>query len=216
VTGYLGRLVARASGIAGAVVPRVPFRFEIGEQAASEQAASESGAPSLSLIARAPARAHPSGRRSFLTIQGPQAGPPAPRQSMPPARATELRPLAQTVFAQESSANPLPERQARVPARRQAAERTTAALPAVPSSARLPAVPAVPVLAARMASPALRRESGSDERPSQPDVVVVSIGRVDVRPSKPPSIPERAPERRPVDPKRLSLQDYLRGQREAR
>ena len=71
----------------------------------------------------------------------------------------------------------------------------------------------------RPAPPASGRERGPaadprDAGPREPDVVHVTIGRVDVR--APAAPPPPAPVRTATGPPDLSLGDYLRGRREAR
>jgi hypothetical protein len=80
MTGYLGRLAARASGAGAAVAPRVPSRFEVAGGGASEEAATESDAPRRTLVEPAPSPMHRSAARSWSDDRDA----PSPRRTQLP------------------------------------------------------------------------------------------------------------------------------------
>jgi len=83
-------------------------------------------------------------------------------------------------------------------------------LPATLPVQAIPIVPAAPLPAAAMNESSAPGQRG-------PDVIRVSIGRVDVRAPAPPPLPARPQVPVPAAKSdRLSLQDYLRGQRGTR
>ena len=93
-------------------------------------------------------------------------------------------------------------------------ERPEASAPQPQVVAAVPLVPALPVVAA-VPQPVPGSPAQSTQR--GPDVIRVSIGRVEVRAAATlPSPPQAAPPAAPAAPVRVSLQGYLRGEREAR
>lgn len=226
MTGFLGRIAARASGREAGISPRVPSRFEgveRSEPVAVEQAAEIPATP-------------PEPTRPMVTTAG--------RQAMPRVGTQPERPAASPRVAADDGVEARPAEPVRVavppePRRREPASMEEAGSsrgrPAEPARATAqpspPPAPAAPDLLVVPAAPAaaLARNDAlvpaagpvaADTSPREPDVVHVSIGRVDVRGSvaapRQPAPRQQTRQAAPSSSARLSLQDYLRGQREAR
>jgi hypothetical protein len=212
MSGFLDRMAARAGGVVPEVAPRVPALFE------------------STVAATAPTA------RSPLEVNRPPVGSAAPPPALharftggPPASTAEVGPVTQQPAGREaSSVGPAAAAPARPPAPGPARTggRVSIHVPPVTGAAgqvtasgprrSRPAVlvsPAVPVPLAT-AAPAGAPPESSDAVRGGPSVVRVSIGRVDVRmpaaPPRPASPPEPVPA---AKADRLSLQDYLHGQR---
>jgi hypothetical protein len=227
MSGYLERLAARAAGAPSAAGPRLPSHFEQGgagsglgmQQAvppgggranAPEYRPDESGRMPRS---RSEEPAHEaddtSGTGSTATrAREPDSQPVSPVREKPAARTSATAPRATTPEPAES------------PSRRGSRGRRSDRLVDVSSGERI-------IVAARPAEQGApgrtgtsgpaegsrqSRQSPSGTTPAAPDVVHVSIGRVEVRATleAPPEASAPAPSRR--EPA-VSLQDYLDGRR---
>lgn len=204
MNGFLDRMAARAADrsrpevtnrLATSSAPRVPALFEPAG-VTSEPPPTIEAVPPAVVAAEVPAVAVPS-------VESRPAVPAGQLQPIPPDR--EAAPIR---VERESVPVPVPAEHSPLP--------TPAARPGMAATrhGQLAAlvVPAVPVALAQAAPAGVTNESAvAAER--RPDIVRVSIGRVDVRaPAAPPrpSTPVGVPA---AKADRLSLQDYLRGQR---
>jgi len=222
MSGFLDRMAARAGGAAADVAPRVPALFESAAVTTPPKglAALEAGPLPVRLPPAAP---------STLPVASP---PPLEPLAAPPwTSAAELGQGAPPASAGMASAEPdvsaaevRPEGPDPAPARVRVerelgpvpvgGEPPTPVTPLIRPAALV--VPAVPVAIAT-AAPAGAVPGSSAPSQRGPDVIRVSIGRVDVR--APAAPPRPAPKPAPVPAAkadRLSLQEYLRGQRGAR
>ena len=249
MTPLLTRLARRAEGLPpGAVVvaaPALPARFEPPDPesyvaavtAGADVAAAASAPPVADTRAGAAGPAgvpRPSGPRPPSTahvpataaasvsarlvadhvadpVADPVAGSAPAIPPMPPAAGPDRSPPEPAPRIRSTRPAPTPDaRRSRAP--HEHAE-DAAALPAV----RVSASPAVEPVPPRLsAGPARGR---AHDTPREPDVVQVTIGRVEVRGPAPvpaPAPPAPSPPRGASGPEPLSLGDYLRGKREAR
>jgi hypothetical protein len=196
MTGYLERLAARASGSPAAATPRLPSRFEPGGAVdATEPAMAET-------VVAAPSPADDQ-RVAAATPPQPRMAPPRPRERF---SAPDEIPAETTIVANSSharaAASALPDPIAEsTPADRWQRDEPRAVRPV-----------AAVVLPAATAFTGASEQQGSGAA-AEPDVVHVSIGRIDVR----ATVAAPAPEARPRQPaprrETLSLHDYLRGER---
>ena len=227
MTGYLGRMAARVSGREPGIVPRVPSRFEVADRAepvAVDPATTEgAGIPPAPRPAAAPSRPV-----AISGVGAEQVRPTSPPATVPD-RTAGLSPPApvRAPSAAPRRTQPLSTEGAGLPPVQPGEASGSTSRPSSPAARAasvrdLLVVPAAPTAAVSSTAP-LASATGSasvDTSAREPDVVRVSIGRVDVRatmaPPRPPAAPEpvRQPERASAE--RLSLQDYLRGQREVR
>ena len=210
MSGYLARLAARAGGAPAAAGPRLPSRFEPSTGDGSTDAAAP---PTIATAAEVPAQADLPGpprntdARALVEPVGPARG--EGDRAIPSHRDDRGLPATRTA-SEVGTAEPAPERSAVAV---DSARSDTAALPAPP-----PATPRVEAAPPRRAEPptvttpaacASARDEASVPVP-EPDVVHVTIGRIEVRATLAP--PAAAPRSaRPArDPER-TLHDYLTG-----
>jgi hypothetical protein len=225
MSGFLDRMAARAGGAAAEVAPRVPALFESGAVTTvpSEAAAPEAGRVPVRLPSVPPALPSPSSRRepSFASAResAVDVGPPSAVAPMASAESRPHVPAAQPVDPDREPASVRAEREpvsgpterGPLPTRTTRTMRTTRQ--SQPAALVVPALPvalAPAALAGGMPESSVAAQRG-------PDVIRVSIGRVDVR--APAPAPRPSPPPVPVaaaKADRLSLQDYLRGERGAR
>lgn len=228
MSGYLARLAARAGGAPAAAEPRLPSRFEpvdgSTDAASPAPVATPPGAPPPAALrdVERPADTPASVRRTDLArAEGDRmTAAPADRRDhgrdAPRAESAAVT-LAPTPTALEASAAVQPGGPAvahpPTPALSPAAPRV-AHPPTLPISPAAPRVEATPPRRARppaVTAPAVgTSERGEASVPSsEPDVVHVTIGRIEVRATVAPPAPARGA--RPArDPER-SLHDYLAG-----
>ena len=218
MSGFLDRMGARASGAAAEVAPRAPAVFESaalstgpvgapGSEWASVPVRLGSVRPGPSVSPSSSFRREPSfasARDSALV------GPPFAVAALASAEDRPPVPAAQPVDSDRPPATVGAE-----PARMsESIELRSLLTPSPQESQSLPpVVPAIPVLLAAAALPGGMPES-SVAAQHGPDVIRISIGRVDVRAPAPQPRPAAPPV--PVPPAkadRLTLQDYLSGQR---
>jgi hypothetical protein len=219
VSGFLTRMAARAAGGPTGATPQVPARFapasssdgpappagpdlrpsagpaDVQRRTRSDAPAAAVGEPTSSArIERRPA------------ASGQAADPPDPPGPTPVRRSAPVaRPVAGPASsAEEAGRSELPADTAAI-----AEPRLLAAVP--PPAA--PLVVALPVPEPRLAS---ADSPAAAESPRGPDVVHVSIGRIDVRAPAPPATPPAPRQVRSAEPEPLALDAYLRGKREAR
>ncbi|MDR7186723.1 hypothetical protein J2X85_003780 [Microbacterium trichothecenolyticum] len=211
MSGYLARLAARAGGAPAAAGPRLPSRFEPMSGEGSTDAAAP---PPIATAAHAPARAE---------LPGPPAKSDAPVRLEPagPARGEDDRAIAAPsdragrsgaagTAPEFVTAEPTPERGTLdVDAEPSDAAAAPALAPAAPRVEAAPPRRAEPLTATTPAVRASTRDEASAPVP-EPDVVHVTIGRIEVRATLAP--PAAAPRSaRPArDPER-TLHDYLTG-----
>ncbi|KJL41944.1 hypothetical protein [Microbacterium trichothecenolyticum] len=210
MSGYLARLAARAGGAPAAAGPRLPSRFEPSTGDGSTDAAAP---PAIGTAAEAPAQAG---------LPGPPRSTDARARVEPVARArdegdraipapshSDDRGRPATGIAPEAgTAKPAPERSAvGVHSERSDAPAATTPLTATARVEAMPARRAEPPIAATPAVRASARDEASVPA-AEPDVVHVTIGRIEVRAgvTAPATAPRSA---RPArDPER-TLHDYL-------
>lgn len=199
MSGYLARLTARAGGAPAAAGPRLPSRFEPGAFGAPADVAVAAAAPDASHQTHAGGNERrPAARADVRAAELVVASPPAAgRDPAAPAPVPTAGVAAPQVLT-TSRADP-----------RVGAEPAESALPRAPGAASRPAplrVQSVPPPAAQARAPAQRDEASTPA----PDVVHVTIGRVEVRATvAAPSTTPRAP--RPSRDVERSLHDYLAG-----
>jgi hypothetical protein len=228
MSGFLDRMAARADGAAAEVAPRVPALFESAAVTteAIGAAAREARPASLRLPPSVPAALpSPSSRQkpSFASAResGVEVGHPSAVAAMASAVSRSPVPAAQVVDSDREPASvrverapvsePTEHRSLPTPATR--TTRTTRTSRQSKPTALV--VPALPVALAPAALAGGMTESLVAARRG-PDVVRVSIGRVDVRAPAPPPRPSAPPIPVPAaKADRVSLHDYLRGQRGA-
>jgi len=223
MTGFLGRMAARASGREPGITPRVPSRFEGADRA--EPVAADGSSTEVAATSPVPVRPAAAPPRAEAV-----SGPPteAAHRDPPPVMSPEgtaaaALPAPAPVRAEAPPASPPadpPSVEDVGPPRtrpREAPPKATSQPRSAPDLLVVPAAPAAALSSAAALVPAPGPVT-ADASPREPDVVHVSIGRVDVRatvaPPHRPAPPEQArpPVRSPSE--RLSLHDYLRGQRE--
>lgn len=215
MSGFLDRMGARAADgsrpevtnrLVTSSAPRVPALFE---------SAAVTNEPTVTTgpVLPAPAAAEvPAAAVSSVAVPAVESRPPLLAAEVRPVRPdrepTQVRVERELVPAERS---PLP-----TPAARQSQRPTGQSQPAaLQSQPTALVVPAAPVALAP-AAPAGAMNESSVAAQRGPDVIRVSIGRVDVRA---PAAPPRPAPPVPVPAAkadRLSLQDYLRGQRGTR
>jgi hypothetical protein len=196
MTGYLARLAARASGSPAAATPRLPSRFEAG-------GAVDATAPATVetvVAAPRPAGAEPV---AAATAPEPRMAPPRPRERFgtPDEIPTETTIVVDSSHAR-AAASTLPD---------SIAESTRADRPHgdEPRAVRPVAAVVLPAATAFTVASEQQRSDGAAE----PDVVHVSIGRIDVRATVAAPVPEVRPRQPAPQRETLSLHDYLRGER---
>jgi len=222
VTGWLARLAARAGGAEAGGTPRLPARFDPAER---EQTGQFEETVEVRL---------PSTLRAAATAVGPDPKLPprdagvtstattgAPDSRKPPARAR--RPPGTRALIRSAGAAPqpivdLPPPDPGRPAEPSAiAARLLAAAtthrPRTPGPALVPATPA-PAGPAPWVAPPGHAAPTSPPR-TGPDVVHVTIGRVEVRSPAPVPPPVEPTTDRPAGGEPVSLSDYLRGHRKS-
>jgi hypothetical protein len=210
MSGFLSRLAARSCGAAAGVSalnPRVPALFEQPEVVGAEASPiAEAVAPtpvtgptSPQKQASAPTVATPAAPRAEPANEPSDAAP----QPVPPPLPVATAAAVVDVVAEAAAAMPAP------------VHRTVDPEPAAPRTHPVSAVPAEPT----PPPPRAMVVAPEPERPAErtPDVVHVSIGRVEIRtattaPAKPVRVAADTSEA--TGPaKTLSLADYLRGER---
>lgn len=206
---YLERLLARTGVLPAttpAAAPRLPSWFE-------PEVAGPDGQPQPE-----PVRADPVAVPALDPPQVPTAAAPSPVAS------PTDRPLPPTAPPVVDRAEPAPVTTTAAPPLRDAAPPQPARLPepAVTARAQADPVPATPVPASPVPAPA-DPDRTAPRQPPAPDVVQVTIGRIEVRATiapprpaapAPPPAPVRSTDR--PDEQVLSLADYLHGKRGAR
>jgi len=232
VSGFLDRMAARATGDNRSdATPWVPSRFEPTDgagpslSAADGLAAPRTGSPTPpppgSLLIPPPV-AQPVGQP--VAQSGAHPGVEPADDAVPLRAARETGPTPQVAFAGTTNP-PVPAEAAQLgsPTSRAArtgpdrievpTERTPPARPPATAARLAVAVPAVPARSA----PVIPQSEQGRVASRGPDVVRISIGRVDVRaPAPQPRPAPAAPTPPAAKLERLSLQDYLHGHREAR
>jgi hypothetical protein len=224
--GFLGRMAARATGAAPAVSPRLLSRFELGEGEAADASEEVVGRTR----ARAPAAPPPTPMVAApVRISEPTVEPPRVRAAESTPSATE--PAAAQPPTVTTPVPPPPSRAAQ-PLSLPAIDLSRELVPAAEAAARSEEVldrrPVAPVIVAAIPVPqradtlatlppaADRPGAGEPVAPNAPDVVHISIGRVEVRATVARPAPAAAavqPANQPAEAA-LSLGDYLRGKRE--
>jgi hypothetical protein len=225
VTGFLARLAARAAGEAAGAMPRLPARFEgpaaglpvpargtdleapapladlePGDRRGSTPAAKAAAAPHTAPIATG----EPGGRP--MAGVAVDASPPVrvrPRAGASRVPGSGTDPLGVVADAAAAIASPAPSRGG-------LASRGPDIAPREPRPPLAP-VAALPASAAAPAESAGGRP-GAPGR--EPDVIRVTIGRVEIRAAVPPPASRPAPTASPR-PAAMPLGDYLRGRRSA-
>lgn len=217
MSGFLSRLAARTGGAPVGITPRVPSLFEYTE---------DTGGATPFALETTPAA--PDRHSDGSGVLGASPEPPTPPM---PVRTTRLRqPLVDSMPRDpmpprpESRPEPLPARAvgtAPVPTVSVSSPplaETDRAQPPFRSRPILSQVPAAPALPASVPPrPELVAVEPASETDRGPDVVHISIGRVEVRAAAPAPIavpPE--PTRPDTSAPALSLADYLRGGRAQR
>jgi hypothetical protein len=240
MTGYLERLAARASGAMAAVAPRLPSRFESPSPAlGSAFDAARVAEPTASPVVRHPItgtgrEATPATSAISATSRGadgttraasssPDADSsrrahaepvlqPTEVASMPVANAeAELRDAIDTARETDRAGDRRPSED-----RHDAPEAPDRAGPRAVVSARPVERPADSARGPAQGSPAATAPATRHPlgRPSEPDVVHVSIGRVEVRATLAAPRPEQPTARTPSrGDSTVSLEDYLKGRR---
>jgi hypothetical protein len=214
MSGFLSRLAARIGGAPGSATPRVPTRFGHSEILV--------GVPVFALTT-SPTVPDRRGERSEVrgTPQGLRPTPPVPvGATHPPHRPAAPVPNTPTPVRPESHPELHADRVATALGSTVSVSRTpSAGSDQVVSPSRreptLPQVRAVPALPAVMPlRPALTVAEPASAADRGPDVVHISIGRVEVRAAAPaPAVVAPAPSRPDHPAPALSLSDYLRGER---
>lgn len=213
MTGYLARLAARAGGAPAAAEPRLPSRFEPVD--GSTDAASP--APMASPPAAPPPAALPHVERATDTpesvVRSDLARAEGDRMTAAPAdRRDHGRDAARAesaVVAPVSASTALEASAAVQPDDPAVAHPPTPALS--PAAPRVEATPPRRAQSPAVTAPAVgaRERDEASVPSSEPDVVHVTIGRIEVRATVAPPAPARGA--RPArDPER-SLHDYLAG-----
>ncbi len=223
MTGFLARMAARAAGSGTAAAPRLPSRFEApslpgtdAEGAPGAAAAASAGVPASGVgplatdPAEAPVPAPSRPRRAGETERvagrhaAPAAIPPLGRPSEGAAERASLAPVAGT-----PATPPAPPHDVRASA-------SASQSPGEPARDRVVVV-ALPAAPAPPPRPAAAPDAAGDhltEPGRGPDVVHVTIGRIDVRAAVAQPAPRPAPAPTAA-PTTLPLADYLRGRRAA-
>jgi hypothetical protein len=220
MSGFLDRMGARAADgsrpevtnrLVTSSAPRVPALFESATVTTEPTGITEPVSPALA-AAEVPAAAVPSVAVPSVAVPWVAVPPVDGRPALPAAEVLPVRPDRESAQVRvERELVPMPAERSPLPtpAARQSQPATRQSQPAAL------VVPAAPVALAP-AAPAGAMNESSVAAQRGPDVIRVSIGRVDVRaPAAPPrpSTPVPVPA---AKADRLSLQDYLRGQRGTR
>jgi hypothetical protein len=214
VSGFLGRVAARAVGQAAAARPRLPGLYEerapgglevVDVEATAARPTSDAPGPVEATRTPRPAELEPPAQRPTATATAPVA---AREHAEPRAPLSNTSPQAGSGAARVGAAGTEPDGPAPPPAgdltELEAVVAAVAAEPTV-ATARPLAAAAEPPRAAAPPRPAARNE--------QP-AVRVHIGRLEVRATLPEPVPQPARREAPRQAE-LSLSDYLRGKRAA-
>lgn len=238
MTPLLTRLARRAAGLpldpVVVAAPVLPARFEpVGAETDATGVAAPDATPPV--VAEQRVRTPASPAQPQDADRRPAAAAPVPGV---PERPPRPGPVARAVAAEPVYATPAPpsvaqpgERTPAVPAAppsrlerptvvHRAARIGSLAAPTAPTAPRVNASPVVEAAPPRRATDAPHGRGRPEPAAREPDVVHVTIGRVEVRgpaPAPPPALPSAsAGPRGATGPEPLSLGDYLRGRREAR
>lgn len=215
MTGFLARMAARATGGSSGATPQVPARFSVAPALETPPAAAEEPTGSASAPSRrehaVPSTAEAPAAPAALPDGGDRAERDAPGTGAP----EPVRHRPAHVEPPAAAARPPAELLQPAPAARSAVVYGARSGPVVPSQP-VPAA-AVPVLenVERRAPSSSPAAAAAHAARRAPDVVHVSIGRIEVRAPAAPAAPVSRPAR-PSAPEPLGLDAYLRGQREAR
>ena len=202
MSGYLARLAARASGAPAAAGPRLPSRFEPSSDDGPADPAAEAASPN------APARDDAGIRVRGEAPRAVERTPEEPRAELSVAddRSREAR------GAEGEAATPAPPTNTTI-GERGAAERGDRLPPERPLVAAAPVARRVEAVPAPRAAASPNAAGHRDEAPAtrpEPDVVHVTIGRVEVRATvAAQTSASRAP--RPPRDAEQALHDYLAG-----
>jgi hypothetical protein len=215
---HLARLAARALGLADTVRPRrtlfEPQRLVPEPGSSADQETERTPAPMSPPVEVAETRhsdvdvvkpeiaeepARPAAEEQVAEhpseIPGPPGRPPEPVPSAPDRTPEQARKPEQAAVRRE----PEPEQEPKPPVRSR-----SAAEPAPPARGAAPR-PVVTQRAPLLATWRRDRSPAAEPEAEQPPTVRVTIGRVDVR----AVVPEQPVERRPKQPPRMSLDEYL-------
>lgn len=236
MTGFLERMAARATGGMTSAQPQLPARFSPPDPVLPVD---DAGGVVPGDGLRTPPVAIPTSlNRTADTVDNEPVGSAERRSVVQPARAagpiTPVHPVGQqqddpaVAFVQDqtpgvSAGPPPPGPDPRPdpdpdpdPSLNPGAQRVTVGVAKALMSATLPAtVAAIPVLPT-LPEAGIASQLAQPQPPSQPHVVQISIGRVEVRAAVAPAAAASRPATEAKQPDQLSLRDYLDGRREVR
>jgi hypothetical protein len=201
VSGYLARLAARAGGVPAAAGPRLPSRFEPSTDDVRADAAAGVASPDTAVREELGIAV----RSDVTRADGRRPRDAGAELSVPADRARERRGAEVETAAPATSTNARIEAGGALERGDSLHEPRTAAVAATPL--RVEAVP--PPRAAASPIAVTPREEAS-AAPPEPDVVHVSIGRIEVRATVAPQTSAPRVPRPPRDTER-ALHDYLAG-----